>query len=304
MDQATFCHQCGNKLETEPIRTPVPSAPKVNHNPAEAIVILGFIFLPPVFAWITLTKAYSKTARKLVFGWLAIWMAGIVISKLSSDFQEHSTQTKSVQDYKNRRNHDSVKIAHIIDSDTIQMATIIWYMAKSKEHGFKSPEDSNLIRRFCINSCKSLELELDSALTNKNALFINPDRITSLAPTCSGIDKGYSSLIAKYSKAKDIFAQREVKQEKEKEKLKEELTSTIRQEFASNLRQNYLDNNLDIKVFASGKNNTVLTLKYVLFNDVWSNKMQKGDEIDKIKELGFKKLIMTDGYDWSVYWTF
>lgn len=70
--------------------------------------------------------------------------------------------------------------------------------------------------------------------------------------------------------------------------------------FAENKRQYFLDNNLNIKVNVSGKKKTTITMKYVLFTDVWANKFK--DALDEYRVLGFKKLILTDGYDYNVYW--
>ena len=80
--------------------------------------------------------------------------------------------------------------------------------------------------------------------------------------------------------------------------------SSSRKDYGSKLRQNYLDQNLDIKVNVSGTNNTTIELSFALFNDVWANKISKGTLIDEIQSLGFKKLRMTDGYDYAVAWKF
>jgi len=84
-----------------------------------------------------------------------------------------------------------------------------------------------------------------------------------------------------------------------------EAASTLsRKEYGAKLRENYLDKNMDIKVYVYGKNNTMLKLSFVLFNDVWTHKMQKGSLINEIRDMGFKRFALTNGYDYSVYWTF
>jgi len=75
-----------------------------------------------------------------------------------------------------------------------------------------------------------------------------------------------------------------------------------RQSYAKTLRERYLDQNMDIKVEASGKLHDRLTLHFVLFNDVWAHKFQKGDLVEEIRRLGFRRVYMTDGYDYHVYW--
>ena len=70
------------------------------------------------------------------------------------------------------------------------------------------------------------------------------------------------------------------------------------------LRRRFLDRNLDIKVSVSGTKKDRVTLKFVLFNDVWSHRMQQDGLLQEMKDVGFKKVTMTDGYDYTVYWDF
>jgi len=80
--------------------------------------------------------------------------------------------------------------------------------------------------------------------------------------------------------------------------------AAVRLKYGKTLRQHYLDENLDIKVSVTGQRNDRLKMQFVLFNDVWTNKFQKGDLLDEIRKLGFRRVELTDGYDYSVYWDF
>jgi hypothetical protein len=77
-----------------------------------------------------------------------------------------------------------------------------------------------------------------------------------------------------------------------------------RDAYAQALRQRYLDQNLDIEVKVSGKDNDRLTLKFVLFNAVWTNKVEKGSLLAEMRGLGFKRVDLTDGVDYHVFWDF
>ncbi len=82
-----------------------------------------------------------------------------------------------------------------------------------------------------------------------------------------------------------------------------------RRAYTQVLRNNFLDNNLDIKVNVSGKKATHLTLKYALFSAVWARKLQTGgfiagSSLDQWHEMGFTKITLTDGYDYSASFTF
>ncbi len=79
---------------------------------------------------------------------------------------------------------------------------------------------------------------------------------------------------------------------------------SARRAYASQLRTHFLDQNMDVEVRVSGSKADRLTLEFVLFNAVWAHNFQKGDLIDEIRGKGFKRVDLTDGYDYHVYWTF
>jgi hypothetical protein len=89
-----------------------------------------------------------------------------------------------------------------------------------------------------------------------------------------------------------------------KEKEIEKSTAGARKEYESLLRTNFLDKGLDIKVKVYGTNNTYISLTYVLIDDVWVHHFKKGDLIDEIREMGFKRVYFKDGHDYSqyIYW--
>jgi len=106
--------------------------------------------------------------------------------------------------------------------------------------------------------------------------------------------KGHKLAAQWFKKANDKIAAIE-KAEKEK------ASASARKNYASSLREHFLDDGLDISVWVSGTNNKNLHLRYALFNAVWTHNFQKGDLIDEIKSQGFKRVYLTDGYDYSVY---
>lgn len=75
-----------------------------------------------------------------------------------------------------------------------------------------------------------------------------------------------------------------------------------RKEFAAKLEQIYIDKRLDTDVTVSGPKNTVLEIKWVLANKVTANDLSRSDVLDTAQKLGFKKVILTDGYDWNWKW--
>lgn len=91
---------------------------------------------------------------------------------------------------------------------------------------------------------------------------------------------------------------------KNREAIERAAAKLTREAYAAKLRERYLDQGMDIKVKVSGKNSDRLTLTYVLFNDVWNHKFSKGDALGEMRSLGFRRVDMTDGYDYHVYWDF
>lgn len=77
-----------------------------------------------------------------------------------------------------------------------------------------------------------------------------------------------------------------------------------RKDYANELRTHFLDQSMDIKVSVSGRHNERLKLTFVLFNDVWMHNFKKGSLIDEIRGKGFKRVDLSDGYDWGYYFTF
>ena len=81
-------------------------------------------------------------------------------------------------------------------------------------------------------------------------------------------------------------------------------TSIERKECETTLRNGFLDNSLDIKVSVYGKNNTKIKLTYALFNDVWFRKFETEGYFDNLNSKGFKRIELTDGYDYGKYMTY
>jgi hypothetical protein len=77
-----------------------------------------------------------------------------------------------------------------------------------------------------------------------------------------------------------------------------------RKAYGELLRNRFLDQGLDIKVHIEGKNADRVTLSFALFNDVWAHPIQKDGLLQELKDMGFKRVELTDNYDYSVFWDF
>lgn len=70
-----------------------------------------------------------------------------------------------------------------------------------------------------------------------------------------------------------------------------------RQAYAETLEKTYLEQGMDVSVSLSGPDNTTIKLKYVLMSRPMVYKLTNDAEaMGRLRELGFKKAIFTDGY--------
>lgn len=110
--------------------------------------------------------------------------------------------------------------------------------------------------------------------------------------------------IAKASAQLDkLTTEEKERAEKRRERERAAQAAVERKQYAAELRDHFLDQGMDIKVSVSGSNNDRLKLQFVLFNDVWLHRFQKGSLIGEIRSKGFKRIDMSDGYNWGYYFT-
>jgi hypothetical protein len=82
------------------------------------------------------------------------------------------------------------------------------------------------------------------------------------------------------------------------------LTATERKQDVEKIRNMFLDTGADIKVKVYGKTNEILELEYVLFDDVWYRKFETTGIFDNFHKMGFKKIILNDGYNYNTSITY
>jgi hypothetical protein len=76
----------------------------------------------------------------------------------------------------------------------------------------------------------------------------------------------------------------------------------VRKRYADALRTRFLDQGLDAKVWVSGPDGEDVTLSCVIFNDVWARRMQQDGLLEEMCTVGYKRVRLTDGYDYGVHW--
>lgn len=72
---------------------------------------------------------------------------------------------------------------------------------------------------------------------------------------------------------------------------------------ADQLQNSYLDDGKNVKVRVSGSNKDVITLTWVMVDEVQAHAMEKDwGALNGMKQAGFKRFIMADGYGKSFNW--
>ena len=114
-----------------------------------------------------------------------------------------------------------------------------------------------------------------------NSLALAKDRLASLKTKLANLEKDRAA---------------------EKERLALKKAAEERYYYGKLLREWYLDNGMDVDVYVYGPENKYIKLSYVLFGDVSVHMFQKGDQIIEMKDAGFEKVVMTDGYyeSWTI----
>ena len=79
-------------------------------------------------------------------------------------------------------------------------------------------------------------------------------------------------------------------------------TKENRLAYAETLEDDFLDEGLDIYVSVHGAENTTLRLKWVLASRVTAHQLQTQDNFYTWRSLGFRRVELRDGYNYSVYW--
>lgn len=302
-DDVTFCPKCGSKVNKEhsekatiPTR---PSAPPVAKSENVSLLLaVGIFFMPYVFSWYTLKKKYSSRTRKVAF----IWMGLLIFVCIESRIQDSIAQAEAKEASIKKKKEDSLKITGYSYNDALTKEQLAWYFRNSKELNVRASDHEKLISKYCEISYPEYDSTLNFAIKNKEQTTINSDKIKDAIDACKEYNPNFLSIEQKMVKVKSILDARSKEIAKKNQALNEAAKSVTRKLFGETLRNRYLDDNLDIKVKVYGKNNTKIKLTYVFFGDVWSHKMQSSDAIGQIKELGFKSLEMSNGYDWGVSW--
>lgn len=164
---------------------------------------------------------------------------------------------------------------------------------KRKEEAFKalSPAEH-------LEQAKSL-LKVNAPITSVSEAF---KHLAVIPPNTPEAAQG-AALRKQYVDANRRRAEVAARAQAVEAKKQQQLTAGVRKQFAEELEQNMLAQGDDVSIAAVGPNSETLRIRWVLIDRPFVYKFinQSTVQVQMIKAAGFKKLILTDGYDksWS-----
>lgn len=108
-----------------------------------------------------------------------------------------------------------------------------------------------------------------------------------------------------YAKAQDLLKQMddlEKKSAADYAAWEQKAKPVWRKDYAKDLEERFIERRMSTDVSASGKDNTILTIKYVLATKVVAHDLSTSGVIQEAEQKGFKKVRLTDGYEHSWEW--
>jgi hypothetical protein len=127
--------------------------------------------------------------------------------------------------------------------------------------------------------------------------------IPSAAPEDAKAKTLEQRLMALQKKRQDQSARARWQAEKDLAVLQAKLKRTLRDKMAKDMENSLLDEGFNVDVSAIGDDHTVLHLKWVLVDKAMAHNFSKqGDFFQNAREVGFKRIEITDGYESSWYW--
>lgn len=245
-------------------------------------------------------SASEGASRALKFGilGLVIWAIGGGIAGTWADERKGAAeQEAALEAQRLARINDSTAVAGFLsrtgDLTPVEVLQTVGLIEKQR---FTIPHEGLRLRY--------IDLMLDSAAVllkpNKDGWgAVDPAReiLASLGELPEAQQKRRAAL-AERAEAQQARITAWAKKEAEK------LMVQQRRDFADRLETQYLDQGMDIRVSVRGAGATTLRMEFVLFNRVWAHKFgQDAGAWATIRDAGFKRVEMSDGYDFSWYWT-
>jgi hypothetical protein len=247
-----------------------------------ALMIGAWQLFLPLGIGILIYKVFKLSFKKTLlysFGLLLLLIIGSAIITATTNHQQQQIQAEQAKQAKIEEQKKLAAEAKITPEQRIQKARNYIKQVKLQTNDFNT--------QYALLTQARSELDKIKKNTQSQTVKALRSRIQSLTHTLEN---------------KQAAATRtEARRKKEAER---HASIIIRKEYAKKYESSLLDKNMNVTVTTQGRDATTLRLEYILVSKVWAHQLSKEQELfDTLKSLGFKKFILTDGYDEEWYWT-
>jgi len=225
-----------------------------------------------------MTKTSTFWLVGVIFGILGLSIFGCVIFGMIAGRRD--ARYNELIGYKKVTNYKCKNCSQVVAVDTAE--------AKMKQGDLDGRQFVTVDRDTICGSCKIKQVQkAEKFLKEGKRAFGNKDYETALDRFYSAEALGNDEAVKWRKRTDDI--------------LNEMARSLSRADYALILREHFLDKNMDVKVWITGKDNKYLHMKFVLFNDVWVHNFKEGDLVQEIRKLEFDRVYFTDGFGYNTY---
>ena len=229
-------------------------------------------------------------------GCLAVLVAVLVIGSVSKSCGDASDRRAAVRKADERA--DAAKQQRQTDS------VRVWALADSAERAPAALELDDLVHRYAFTldheaaHRRTLTIRLDSARLLLRSSRPTGPQLGAAAALLQGVRPPLTDQQRRDSATIGAALEREQK--------KAALATALRgrEQYAIEYEKRLLDQGMNVTVSTRGRDATTLRLRWILVSKVLAHKMsQDPDFFARLRELGFKRFEITDGYDETWYWT-
>ncbi|MFK4706050.1 hypothetical protein ABIC83_002889 [Roseateles asaccharophilus] len=229
---------------------------------------VGIFFLPYVFAWLLLNKGYSNRARIVAFGWATVLVFFTFLKPSTSTTPTSPTSGAPA----------SVSVA--------QQAVAAPASAPEVDPAAERAKNKATMAEIQQRLEKNRE-KLKGYYANSSAIEKSTNDLITV--TAIAVSRGMS-------KAKE-----DQQQAAQAKALGAQVSEQLRVMFASSMEEGFVKNGMDARVAATGKGKERLVITYALMSKPLVYKFRNEMDLDtKAKNLGFKKLEYTNGFESSL----
>jgi len=237
-----------------------------------------------------------KTIRWIFGIIIVLGLIGSLIDKSSKKAKPINTVTNPATPPKPKPTPAEllIKAKKLIDENNSSAA--IENLKMIEDGSTEYPEAQNLMKQEGFREAKKLLKDKPKSAPDDHS----ETYLWQAASNLEFIKKGDKEYSEAQKLLKQIHARQKILLEKDAADTERRM-ATARKDYAKELEFNFLDKlRMDTTITVSGKNNTIIKIKWILWSRVTVYEFFKdGKILSTWRSMGFKKYIITDGYRWT-----